>query len=87
MRARRLRSASRIDALVAEWESQYELTKAESAVFALAAHGTARPDLARERGVTDHTINSQVERVLEKTGHSSLDTAVNCLLRMIVEDG
>jgi DNA-binding NarL/FixJ family response regulator len=89
--ARRVKEAAmldsgRIDAVVLLWVHRHSLTHAEGEVLRAAAHGaTQRDELARQRQVEPNTVKKQVQRILSKTGYTSLPVCVNCLLREVLE--
>ncbi len=71
----------RIDSVVDAWRAKYGLSQAQDDVLRLAAHGTARAELASERAVLPSTIKKQVNGILKRTGDTSLDAALTRLLR------
>lgn len=85
MRVKHRHRREKIAMVIERWAIEFELTEAEAAVLELAAHGAPRARLAELRGVAASTVKKQVQVVLTKTGDSSLEGAVNRLLRMIVD--
>jgi two-component system response regulator QseB len=74
----------KLNAIIARWAVDHELTPAETGILELAAEGHSRPEIASLRGVASGTVKKQVQIMLTKTGDSSLDAAVHRLLRSVV---
>jgi DNA-binding NarL/FixJ family response regulator len=81
-------AAERVDLLVDRWAERHSLSRAETAILRIAAHGTRRSDLAEKRGVEPSTVKKQVQFLLAKTGDESLQECVSRLLReALLESG
>jgi DNA-binding NarL/FixJ family response regulator len=76
----------RVAALVRRWAQEHRLTGAEAAILELAAEGHSRVRLAELRNVSPSTLKKQIQIALAKTGDASLESAVNRLLRAVVDD-
>jgi DNA-binding CsgD family transcriptional regulator len=59
------------------------LTNAESDLLRRSALGESRSEIADARGTSEHTIKTQIARLLHKTGDGSLHEAVERLLREV----
>lgn len=77
----------RVDYIVDRWAERHSLSRAETAILRIAAHGTRRSDLAERRGVEPSTVKKQVQFLLAKTGDESLQTLVSRLLREALLEG
>jgi len=86
-RSRLRERAAKVARVAKRWAFEYGLTKAETSVLELAAEGPSRARLAVLRDVSPTTLKKQIQVLLAKTGDPSLDTAVNRLLRMVVDEG
>lgn len=87
MRSKVRARAARIAQAVEQWSVEYELTRAEASILEIAAEGASRSQLAAARGVAPNTLKKQVQILLAKTGDSTLDVAVNRLLRTLLDEG
>lgn len=67
--------------LAREWGARYVLTETEMAILVAAAEGSARDQVAFERGITTTTLKKHVHNLLRKTGDASLLAAAARLLR------
>lgn len=74
-------ATERVDMLVDRWAERHTLSRAETAILRIAAHGTRRSELAEKRGVEPSTVKKQVQFLLAKTGDESLQACVSRLLR------
>ncbi len=59
----------------------YQLTARESAIVSAMARGVSRTGLAAELGISPNTLKTAVRRLLQRTGHESLDDPLRSLLR------
>lgn len=80
-------AAERVDLLVDRWGERHALSRAETAILRIAAHGTRRSELAEKRGVEPSTVKKQVQFLLAKTGDESLQACVSRLLREALIEG
>ena len=80
-------ASERIDGVVARWAKRHALSRAETSILRIAAHGTRRSDLAEARGVEPSTVKKQVQFLLAKTGDDSLHACVSRLLRELLVEG
>lgn len=81
-------ASERVDLIVDRWAGRHALSRAETAILRIAAHGTRRSDLAERRGVEPSTVKKQVQFLLAKTGDESLQACVSRVLReALIERG
>lgn len=66
-----------VDAFVA----LYALTERESEIVRAIARGVSRSGLSVELGISENTLKTAVRRLLQRTGHESLDDLLRSLLR------
>ena len=59
------------------------LTETEADVLGRSALGESRQEIAHARGTSEQTIRTQIGRMLTKTGHGSLFSAVGAVLREV----
>lgn len=79
-------ASERVDGIVDRWTERHTLSRAETAILRIAAHGTRRSQLAEKRGVEPSTVKKQVQFLLAKTGDESLQACVSRLLREALTD-
>jgi DNA-binding NarL/FixJ family response regulator len=70
--------------VVAAWAHRCDLSAADRDILLRAAMGEDRSVIAVARGTSPNTIKKQVARMLQKTGHDTLQLAVAALLREVV---
>lgn len=80
-------ASERVDLLVDRWAERHSLSRAETEILRIVAHGTRRSDLAEARGVEPSTVKKQVQFLLAKTGDESLQACVSRLLREALFEG
>ena len=83
-RRRRRVTARTLSSVASDWAERYGLSGTELEILILAAHGSSREALARDRHVTVNTIKRQIFTLLRKTGDASLLHAVTRLLREVL---
>lgn len=71
----------RIDQRARVWRERCDLSEAQEDVLRRAAHGESRDAIASARGSTVATVKRQICDLLQKTGHESLHSAVEQLIR------
>ena len=80
-RARRNAGDRRIAVTLDRWTRTHALTESETELLKLGARGVPRDSLAQIRGVRKDTIKKQIQILIQKTGDTTFEEAVNSFLR------
>jgi DNA-binding CsgD family transcriptional regulator len=75
----------RVSRAAAQWGAKYKLSAAEVDVLGRAALGETRAEIARRRGTSVQTVETQAARLLRRTRDESLEGAANRLLRDLIK--
>lgn len=83
---RRAASDRRMNIVLDRWTRGHDLTSSEAELLALGAHGVPRDQFSIIRGVQPDTIRKQIQSLLQKTGDTTFEAAVNTLLREAIAE-
>jgi DNA-binding CsgD family transcriptional regulator len=74
---------TRVGRVVMDRTNALGLSETEADVLRRSALGQSRGEIAASRGTSEHTIRTQIGRILGKTGHGSFFSAVGDILREV----
>lgn len=64
---------ARVDHAITTLSTHLRLTRSERFLLRAAVSGSSRPDIARQRGVSENTVKTQVRSLLRKTRCNNLE--------------
>jgi DNA-binding NarL/FixJ family response regulator len=80
-----VKPSAAIAAVGRDWTARYDLTRKEARLLRARLSGTSRADLPEVLGVDESTIATHAKHIIHKTGHASLDEAIEAALREVIE--
>lgn len=86
VRVRRMAHDRRMNVALDRWSRAHGLTSSETELLALGARGVSRDEFSVIRNVRPDTIRKQIQSLLQKTGDTTFEGAVNTLLREAVAE-